>query len=79
MAQLLTTDAIAGNVWNVQLAVLESQKTFFKNVNPAHLTDENWSGVFSATAQQCLNDLKYSAIRTAAIEVLDVLSRLPSK
>lgn len=79
MTQLLTTDAITGNVWNVQLAVLEGQKTLFKNVNPAHLTDENWLSVFTATAQQCLNDLKYSAIRTAAIEVLDVISRLPSK
>ncbi|KAG0174143.1 hypothetical protein DFQ29_007586 [Apophysomyces sp. BC1021] len=65
------TSCLHGNVWNIQLAILESINVFVKHVGPenaAAITDQ-----ILASCYQCLDDLKYSAIRTATVDVLETL------
>ncbi|KAI8147438.1 proteasome stabiliser-domain-containing protein [Fennellomyces sp. T-0311] len=64
---------IEGNVWNVQLAILESLKLFFERVDPQKVTDRLIDRVLEICNAQCLCDLKYSAIRTATVDVLDAV------
>ncbi|KAI9262116.1 armadillo-type protein [Phascolomyces articulosus] len=64
---------LEGNVWNVQLAILESLKLFFERVSSEHVNDKLLNQVLDTCNTHGLNDLKYSAIRTATIDVLDAL------
>ncbi|KAI9491193.1 proteasome stabiliser-domain-containing protein [Zychaea mexicana] len=63
---------LEGNVWNVQLSILESLKLFFERVDSQHVNDSLLNRVLD-TCNARLNDLKYSAIRTATVDVLDAL------
>ncbi|RUS30672.1 proteasome stabiliser-domain-containing protein [Jimgerdemannia flammicorona] len=66
VAKVLTTH-IQGNVWNVQLAILESLHTFIERV-PAAKVDKAVLASILQACWLCLGDLKYSAIRTAAMK-----------
>ncbi|RUP51830.1 hypothetical protein BC936DRAFT_145387 [Jimgerdemannia flammicorona] len=66
VAKVLTTH-IQGNVWNVQLAILESLRTFIERV-PAAKVDKAVLASILQACWLCLGDLKYSAIRTAAMK-----------
>lgn len=66
---------LRGNVWNVQLAILQSLKTFVEHSTPSVLSkDQVISNVMKASFDS-LEDLKYSAIRSAAVDVLEELAR----
>lgn len=66
---------LRGNVWNVQLAILQSLKTFVEHSSPSVLSnDQVISNVMKASFDS-LEDLKYSAIRSAAVDVLEELAR----
>ncbi|KAI8369986.1 proteasome stabiliser-domain-containing protein [Blakeslea trispora] len=65
------TKCLQGNVWNVQLAILQSLKTFV-----SHATEESIyrPGNFEQLMNVCFNaleDYKYSAIRSAAVDLLE--------
>ena len=66
-------DSLKGNVWNVQLAILDSLKLFFERVDSHHVNDALLNHVLDTCSTHGLNDLKYSAIRTATNDVLDAL------
>ncbi|KAG2227610.1 hypothetical protein INT45_002295 [Circinella minor] len=69
----ILTDSLQGNIWNVQLAILDSLKLFFERVDPQHVNDALLNHVLNTCSTHGLNDLKYSAIRTATNDVLDAL------
>ena len=65
---------LRGNVWNVQLAILQSLKTFVEHSTTDILSDENVMNNVLKACFDSLEDLKYSAIRSAAVDVLEQLS-----
>ncbi|CAO3637178.1 unnamed protein product [Cunninghamella blakesleeana] len=62
--------SLQGNVWNVQLAILQSLLVFVERLSPESVDDTLLEKITTACGN-CLDDLKYSAIRTASIDVLD--------
>ncbi|CAO3648654.1 unnamed protein product [Cunninghamella echinulata] len=66
------TSSLQGNVWNIQLAILQSLLVFIEHISPESVDDVLLEKVTTACGN-CLDDLKYSAIRTASIDVLDQL------
>ncbi|CAO3594598.1 unnamed protein product [Absidia cylindrospora] len=69
------TDSILGNVWNVQLAILQSLQVFIERADVGSLNDVLLERVAKACAY-CLDDLKYTAIRTGSIDVLEPFVKL---
>jgi proteasome component ECM29 len=67
----MMTECLVGNVWNVQLAILQSLKTFTEHASPAGLSDTDVLSTLLGASFNSLNDLKYSAIRSAAVDVLE--------
>ncbi|KAI8330892.1 armadillo-type protein [Chlamydoabsidia padenii] len=66
-------ESLQGNVWNVQLSILKSLQVYIERVTP--INDAILKRVVDACGY-CLDDLKYTAIRTAAIDVLEPLITL---
>ncbi|KAL0086564.1 proteasome stabiliser-domain-containing protein [Phycomyces blakesleeanus] len=64
------TESLEGNVWNVQIAILESLKLFVDQAGAAYLTTPVLQMVLN-TGCVYLGNLKYSAIRAAAVDVLE--------
>lgn len=69
----MITNCLRGNVWNVQLAILQSLKTFVEHATSTGLSDSKIMGALLKAAFDSLEDLKYSAIRSAAVDVLEQL------
>ncbi|GAN03092.1 proteasome-associated protein ECM29 homolog [Mucor ambiguus] len=69
----MITNCLRGNVWNVQLAILQSLKTFVEHATSTGLADDKVMGALMKAAFDSLDDLKYSAIRSAAVDVLEQL------
>ncbi|KAI8987056.1 proteasome stabiliser-domain-containing protein [Pilobolus umbonatus] len=72
LSKIIAT-SLSGNIWNVQLAILNSLKTFIEH-SPDHVL--HTPGVVNNILQasyDTLKDLKYSAIRLAAVDVLEEL------
>ncbi|KAI8088970.1 proteasome stabiliser-domain-containing protein [Halteromyces radiatus] len=69
------TTSLQGNIWNVQLAILQSLQVFIEHSTPSSLNNTISSKIVKACGY-CLDDLKYTAIRTASIDVLDILVNL---
>ncbi|RCI02581.1 hypothetical protein CU098_001872 [Rhizopus stolonifer] len=67
----LITHSFQGNVWNVQLAILQSLETFVKHAAPHSLDEKENMDMLLKSCFDCLEDLKYSAIRSAAMDVLE--------
>lgn len=70
----MLTSCLRGNVWNVQLAILQSLKTFAEHSTVQSLSDEKVMCQLLKASFDSLEDLKYSAIRSAAVDVLEQLS-----
>lgn len=70
----MITNCLRGNVWNVQLAILQSLKTFVEHSTVNSLKDEKVMSRLLKASFDSLEDLKYSAIRSAAVDVLEQLS-----
>ncbi|CAO3691804.1 unnamed protein product [Rhizopus stolonifer] len=70
----MLTRSLSGNVWNVQLAILESLNIFIDHSTPASLSDINSLQQIMKACFESLEDKKYSAIRTAAVEALEKLT-----
>ncbi|ORZ22637.1 armadillo-type protein [Absidia repens] len=68
-------ESIRGNVWNVQLAILQSLQVFIERAGSDSLNDVILERVVNACAY-CLDDLKYTAIRTGAVDVLEPFVKL---
>ncbi|KAI7869867.1 proteasome stabiliser-domain-containing protein [Spinellus fusiger] len=66
----IMTKCLEGNVWNVQVAIFESLKTL---VDQAGASNLSLSVLELVLENSCLylGNMKYSAIRTAALEVLE--------
>ncbi|KAI8073997.1 proteasome stabiliser-domain-containing protein [Gongronella butleri] len=64
------TATLQGNVWNIQLAILTSLQVFISRMDQAN--DAIAQRIVTAAAH-ALADLKYSAIRTAAVDVVDTM------
>ncbi|OBZ85602.1 Proteasome-associated protein ECM29 [Choanephora cucurbitarum] len=65
------TKCLQGNVWNVQLAVLQSLKTFVMHASEESIRrQENFERLMT-TSFSALEDYKYSAIRSAAVDLLE--------
>lgn len=73
LAEMITS-CLRGNVWNVQLAILQSLKTFVEHSTFQSLSDEKVMSQLLKASFDSLEDLKYSAIRSAAVDVLEQLS-----
>lgn len=69
----MITGCLRGNVWNVQLAILQSLKTFVQYSTVNCLNDENVRNSILKASYDSLQDMKYSAIRSAAADVLSEL------
>jgi proteasome component ECM29 len=70
----MITASLRGNVWNVQLAILQSLKTFVEHATPAGLNNLQVQGRLMKACFDSLEDLKYSAIRSAAVDLLEQLT-----
>lgn len=70
----MITGCLRGNVWNVQLAILQSLKTFVEHATPAGLNNPEVQSRLMKACFDSLEDLKYSAIRSAAMDVLEELT-----
>jgi proteasome component ECM29 len=70
----MITGCLRGNVWNVQLAILQSLKMFVAHATPAGLNDLKVQTCLIKACFDSLQDLKYSAIRSAAMDVLEQLT-----
>lgn len=70
----ILAQCLVGNVWNVQLAILQSIKTFVENSTSTGLSNTEVLNVLLEASFNSLNDLKYSAIRTAAVDVLEEIA-----
>ncbi|KAI9480308.1 MAG: proteasome stabiliser-domain-containing protein [Benjaminiella poitrasii] len=68
----IITGCLQGNVWNVQLAILQSLKTFVEHTTPASLQSTELVKQLLKASFDALNDMKYSAIRSAAVDVLEL-------
>lgn len=69
----MITSCLIGNVWNVQLAILQSLQTFVENSTLNSLNESTVNRIIKACLSS-LADLKYSAIRSAAVDVLEKLA-----
>ncbi|CEP12173.1 hypothetical protein [Parasitella parasitica] len=67
------TNCLYGNVWNVQLAILQSLATFVEHATLSGLSDKKVMNALLKAAFDSLDDLKYSAIRSAAVDLLEQL------
>lgn len=67
----MLTQCLTGNIWNVQLAILQSLKTFVEHATNTGLGNPEVLNILLAATFDSLNDLKYSAIRSAAVDVLE--------
>jgi proteasome component ECM29 len=65
----LFTSNISGNIWNVQLSILAAMKTFIERTPAALMTKQAFDEIIAAL-WECLGDMKYSAVRTAAMNDL---------
>jgi proteasome component ECM29 len=70
----MISSCLRGNVWNVQLAILQSLKTFVEHSTTDSLRNENVMKNILKACLDSLEDLKYSAIRSAAVDVLEQLT-----
>lgn len=66
----ILTNSLPNNVWNVQISILESMSTFLDHCAPGSLGLEASTKIVESCIH-CLEDMKYSAIRTAAVAVLE--------
>lgn len=66
----ILTGSLASNVWNVQIAILESIGVFLDRSLPGSLGPDAAKKIVDSCIL-CLEDMKYSAIRTAAIGILE--------
>ncbi|KAI9024387.1 proteasome stabiliser-domain-containing protein [Phycomyces nitens] len=64
------TESLEGNVWNVQIAILESLQRFVEQTGASYISAPVL-GMVLDTSCVYLGNLKYSAIRTAAVDVLE--------
>lgn len=71
----MISGCLRGNVWNVQLAILNSLKTFVQHATLSGLKDEQVMHSILKACFDSLEDMKYSAIRSAAVDVLEQLAR----
>ncbi|KAI8639177.1 proteasome stabiliser-domain-containing protein [Parasitella parasitica] len=69
----MITNCVRGNVWNVQLSILQSLRTFVEHATSSGLLNETVMGALLKAAFDSLDDLKYSAIRSAAVDLLEQL------
>ncbi|ORE02510.1 ARM repeat-containing protein [Rhizopus microsporus var. microsporus] len=70
----MLTGCLSGNIWNVQLSILQSLKTFVKHCTDSSLRDTHIRQKVLKACFDSLEDKKYSAIRTAGVELLEQLS-----
>lgn len=71
----MITGCLRGNVWNVQLAILQSLKTFVEYCTVDSLNDEKVRNCILKASFESLQDMKYSAIRSEAADVLNQLKK----
>ncbi|KAI7902114.1 proteasome stabiliser-domain-containing protein [Cokeromyces recurvatus] len=69
----MLTNCLEGNVWNVQLAILQSLKKFVEQTTPTTLQQPDIIQNLLKASFDALTDMKYSAIRSAAVDVLEQL------
>lgn len=50
-------------------------KIFVERMDDTQMNDDIYQDILRACGDHCLGDLKYSAIRTAAVDVLEVTAR----
>lgn len=72
LSQVLTK-SLEGNVWNVQQAIFEALKSFIEQCVPQDLDDAVLHNVTDACIAHGVNNLKYSAIRSATLDVLETM------
>ncbi|KAI8374250.1 proteasome stabiliser-domain-containing protein [Radiomyces spectabilis] len=70
LSQMLT-GCLPTNVWNVQLAILNSLKIFIEHSATSSLQEKPIRQRILQSSIHCLAQMKYTAIRAAAIEVLE--------
>lgn len=72
VSQILTK-SLQGNVWNVQQAIFEALKSFTEQCLPQDLNDAVLRNITDACIAHGVNNLKYSAIRSATLDVLETI------